>query len=103
MTYEKCLDAQCLTVDPDTGYPNTIALQTYEAGSERLTKAYLAEMRYPLYEGDLARVSISVGPEEDPTVASVLMWLGFEGSFDADLSDVGPTDGFRDSGSADAF
>tara|TARA_R110002096_G_scaffold350395_2_gene543445 strand:- start:16305 stop:16880 length:576 start_codon:yes stop_codon:yes gene_type:complete len=92
MTYEKCLDEQCTSVDENTGYPNTIALQTYEAGSERLTRAYFAEMRYPLDEGDLARVTIKVGPEEDPDETSVLMWLGSQGTFEDDLRDAGPED-----------
>ncbi len=92
MVYEKCLDELCTAVDPDTSYPNTIALQTYEDGAERITKEYFAEMRYPLVEGDLARVTISVGPDANPAVASVLMWLGFEGSLPSALRDAGPSD-----------
>ena len=92
MTYEKCLDALCSAVDPDPIYPNTIALQTYEEGTERITQPYFAEMSYPLREGDLARVTIVAGPDASPTETTVHMWLGFAGAFEQALIDAGPSD-----------
>lgn len=103
ITYEKCLDAECSQVDPESIIPSMISLRTYEEGAERMTKVHFSEIGYYLQQGDLARVTFEVGPEEDPEVASALMWLGYEGNFEERLSDAGPSDaGLSDAGLSDA-
>ncbi|MCP4449711.1 MAG: hypothetical protein GY811_30925 [Myxococcales bacterium] len=54
-----------------------------------MTKVYFVQLPNPLDEGNLARVTIGVGPEEDRVESSVLMWLGLEGSIEPPVPDAG--------------
>ena len=89
LLYDKCLDVDCATTDPDARFETTVALRIYEEAGGSVTKGYFLEMFYPLGEGDLARVTIAAGPDDRRVETSVLMWLAFEGSLSGAEFDAG--------------
>lgn len=89
MTYETCLDIDCVEIDPDTAFPDYISLETYEHLGGRITEDYLFQMRYPPSEGDLVRMTVAVGPEDSRMQTSVLMWMGAEGMLPEPEPDAG--------------
>jgi len=79
--YEQCLDIDCLSVEPDAEAPISIALRTYEDGASRITDVFFGQLPYSLQAGDLARITITAGPEGEQVTAGALLWLDDEGAF----------------------
>ncbi len=92
LEYENCLDLACTRVDPNESLPLGVSLRTYEDGASRITREYFAVLDYPLYRGNLMRVTATVAPDTTavPKTASVLIWLDYEGELEPIPVDAGP-------------
>jgi hypothetical protein len=83
LTLEHCLDLGCERVTDDP-LSQQIPLQTYQEGSDRITRDYYLILPYPIESGALVRLRVVMGSASTET----LMWIEQEASF----ADAGPMD-----------